>query len=122
MFDHPILNEVGPDLRINLQLVGSIKTDVISTVKPHGINNSLVEVVIETTVTFQVLIPFKQGEITVVTHTPLLIRMIQGDIPYYYYYSGGSGPNTTPPRHDDQGGQNGDNGGGLPNEDDLLLE
>jgi len=43
------------------------------------------------------MIPFQQGVIEVVTHTPLVIKIVQGAVPHYYY-SGGTGSFSNPPR------------------------
>lgn len=102
MFDNPLLYNMGPNIKVNLRIVGSVNTDIASSVKPYGINNTLIEVVIKTKVRFQVMIPFQKSTIEVVTNTPLLIKVVQGDIPHYYY-TGGNGNFSNPPR-DDSGG------------------
>ncbi len=99
MFNNPILNNVGPHLNIQLRIIGSVYTDIESSVKPYGINNSLIEVNIKTKVRFQVAIPFQEDEIEVETTTPLLIKVIQGSVPHYYYM-GGNGSFSNPPRDD----------------------
>lgn len=99
MFDNPILSRLGPDLSIKLKLVGSVLTDIVSSVEPYGINNSLIKIVIQTKVRFQVMIPFQRGEIEIVANTPLLLKIIQGDVPHYYY-SGGTGSFSNPPKDD----------------------
>lgn len=99
MFDNPILNNMGPNINIHIRMIGSVYTDILSSAKPYGINNSLIEVVIKTKVRFQVMIPFQQGEIVVETSTPLLIKVIQGSVPHYYF-SGGNGSFSNPPRDD----------------------
>lgn len=107
MFDNPVLNNMGPSISIQLRTIGSVHTDILSSVKPYGINNSLIEVVIKTTIRFQVLIPFQKDEILVETNTPLLIKVIQGSVPHYYY-TGGNGSFSNPPRDDSGDIPNGD--------------
>jgi len=99
MFNNPILSNLGPNISIRLKIIGSVYTDIVSSVKPYGINNSLIEVVIKTKVTFQVTIPFQEDEISVEINTPLLIEIIQGSVPHYYY-TGGNGSFSNPPRDD----------------------
>lgn len=103
IFNNPYLSNFGPKLHIKLRMIGSVHTDVVSTAKAYGINNSLIEVSIKTTVKFQVAIPLQTEEITVTTHTPLLIKIIQGSIPNYYFV-GGSGV-VIPPIGDDKRGE-----------------
>lgn len=99
IFDNPMLNNVGPNVNVSLRIMGSVNTDIVSRVVPYGINNTLIEVVIKTKVMFQVMIPFQKGTIEVITNTPLLIKVVQGDIPHYYY-TGGNGNFSNPPRDD----------------------
>ncbi|HEY8365432.1 MAG TPA: sporulation protein YunB [Haloplasmataceae bacterium] len=96
IFDNPMLNNLGPNININMRMIGSVHTDISSTAKPFGINNSLIEVSIVTKVKFQVAIPFQKDEIVVENYTPLLIKVIQGSVPHYYYI-GGSGYVVNPP-------------------------
>ncbi len=102
MFNNPLLNSIGPELHVRLTMMGSVFTDIVSSAKPYGINNSLIEVSIKTVVKFQVAIPFQRDEIEVETHTPLLIKVIQGSVPHYYYLGGGnSGVVNPPPKNTD---------------------
>ena len=103
IFDNPLLVGLGPNLHINIRIIGSVHTDIVSTAKPYGINNSLIEVNILTKVRFQVAIPFQKDEIEVETHTPLLIKVIQGSVPHYYYIGGSSGGVVNPPPNSDSG-------------------
>lgn len=105
IFNNPIFSKYGPNIAIHLVPIGSVKTDIVSSVTPYGINNTLIEVILETTVTFQVIIPFQKDEINVVAHTPILVKVITGEVPRYYYQGGTSVPI---PRIDDDNG-NGDN-------------
>lgn len=97
MFSHPLLNRMGPTVKIEIQMVGNIKTDIITRATPYGINNSLMEVMIKTEIDFLVFIPYQKQELTLVTYTPLVIKMIQGEVPQYYY-SSSNGSFITPPR------------------------
>lgn len=106
ILDNPIFNNLGPNVNISLRIIGSVQTDIASSVKPYGINNSLIEVVIKTKVRFQVAIPFQKDEILVETSTPLLIKIIQGSVPHYYF-TGGNGSFSNPP-HDNYTGLDGD--------------
>ncbi len=110
MFNNPMFNNVGPKINIQLTIIGSVVSDIVSSVKPYGINNSLIEVVIKTRVKFQVAIPYQKDEIIVETNTPLLIKVIQGSVPHYYY-TGGNGYFSNPPT---------DTSGGAP--DSSLLQ
>jgi sporulation protein YunB len=97
VLNHPALNESGPRVTIHISMVGNVTTDIVTRTTPYGINNSLMEVLIKTEVNFLVVIPFQQEEVTVITYTPLVIKMIQGEVPQYYYNSS-DGSFINPPR------------------------
>ncbi|ERJ13366.1 sporulation protein YunB [Haloplasma contractile] len=111
ILNHGSIDNVGPKINVKLHTIGSVHTDIVSSVKPYGINNTLIEIILKTEVRFQVMIPFQQDEILVTTRTPLLIKVIQGEVPRYYYTGGGNYRN---PPHDsgDSGGEDIPDGGG----------
>lgn len=84
MFSNPVMT-FGPYIKVNMTIVGSVQSDLVSSVKPSGINNSLFEVYIKTKVKYQIAIPFRNDEIEVVTNTPILIKVIHGAVPHFYY-------------------------------------
>lgn len=97
--NHPLFNNLGPKVNIKIKMVGSVNTDIVTRTVPYGINNSLMEVLIKTKITFLVMMPFYEEEVTMETFTPLVIKMIQGEVPQYYY-NGNGGEFIYPPRND----------------------
>jgi len=98
LFGHPVLNMLGPSVQIDVQMTGNVVTDIVTRTTPYGINNSLIEVLIQTELSVMVIIPFQQEEVKVTTYTPLVIKVIQGEVPQYYYNSsGGIGGTFIPP-------------------------
>lgn len=57
----------------------------MTEVKTYGINNALLEILLKVTVNMYVGLPFKSEEVTVTVSSPLVLKMITGDIPQYYY-------------------------------------
>lgn len=100
LLSNPVFQTLGPEVAIEVRIVGNVLTDIITRTTPYGINNSLLEVLIKTEMNVLVVIPFQQEEITIVTYTPLVIKVIQGKVPQYYYSSSGGwgGPFIPPPR------------------------
>lgn len=82
--DNALLGNLGPDIPIDFTTIGHVNTDIKQNVKPHGINNTAIEVVMEVDVTLQVIIPFRTKEITVKQNIPIATRIVQGEVPSYY--------------------------------------
>ncbi|PFE04787.1 sporulation protein YunB [Bacillus cereus] len=82
--DNALLGNLGPDIPIDFTTIGHVSTDIKQNVKPHGINNTAIEVVMEVNVTLQVIIPFRTKEITVKQNIPIATRIVQGEVPSYY--------------------------------------
>lgn len=85
IFQNPLLNHMGPRVPIKVEMVGAVVSDVVTKTTAFGINNSLIEVLIKTQLKVVVMIPFYEEEITLVTHTPLVIKMVQGEVPHFYF-------------------------------------
>lgn len=77
--------DLGPDLTIHIIPVGKVETDIISKVSPYGINSSLLEVAISVKVQIDTLIPLKKGTAAVAFNIPLVLQIINSDVPRYYY-------------------------------------
>ena len=97
MFGHPWFSAMGPKVPIQIEMVGNVLSDIVTRTELYGINNTLMEVNIRTEINFLVMIPFQRQEIQVVTNTPLVINMIQGEVPRYYYSSRENGEFIHPP-------------------------
>lgn len=79
-----VLANLGPRIPVNLQLAGSVRTDVIRKVKPFGINNSLVSIYILVEADVQVVIPFTSEVEEVSTKIPVDSTVIMGKVPEFY--------------------------------------
>lgn len=90
IFSETLFNDSNPNIKINITSIGSVKTDVISTVEEYGINNSLFKVEIVATISLATLIPFNKQEVEVITKIPIYISTFQGEVPRYYSYGGSS--------------------------------
>lgn len=84
--------DIGPDMTINIVPVGSAITDVVSKVSPYGINSSLFEVSINVKMKVETIIPLKKGLVDISFDIPLVIQIINSDVPRYYFSSKGAIP------------------------------
>lgn len=78
------LSNLGPKIPVRLNLVGDVVTGVNSKVSEYGINNALIEVGIDVTVTSRINVPFISKEVKVSTTVPVVMKIIQGKIPNMY--------------------------------------
>lgn len=85
IFSDVFFNNIGPNINIKIYPVGSVEVDIKSTIKEYGINNSIFRLDIEVKVNFAVVVPLQTDEITVITNIPLIVQIIQGEVPRYYY-------------------------------------
>ncbi|MFS0674357.1 sporulation protein YunB [Ornithinibacillus sp. 179-J 7C1 HS] len=94
-----ILANLGPKIPVNLELVGSVETELVDETEQYGINSVLVSLYVKVEADVQIVIPFT----TDVTHvsTKILIDkvLVMGEVPDFY---GGTGadPNIAVPKDD----------------------
>lgn len=91
--DTPIIADIGPKIPVKTSLIGSVISNVRTEITPYGINNALLKVYIEVTVTEQVILPFISKRINISLEVPVLMKLINGNIPDVY---GGNYSVTTP--------------------------
>ena len=89
-----LLHEYGPRFPVSATVMGNAQTDIKTNVKPYGINSAMLEILLTVSVRLKVGLPLKSEETVVNVSTPLVIKMISGEIPEYYYI--GSSSSTTP--------------------------
>ena len=83
--------EMGPNINIKIYPVGAVVADVKSVVEEYGINNSIFKLEIEVKVSFAVVIPLQKEEVDVTTSIPIVVQIIQGDVPRFYFNGGVNG-------------------------------
>lgn len=84
IFNNTILSNIGPKVPVKLNLIGNIISDFKIKTKNYGINNVLVEVLIDLKVSMEVILPYTKSKTVIKTSIPVAIKMIQGNVPSYY--------------------------------------
>ena len=79
-----LLSNIGPKVPVKLNLIGDVVTGVESEVSEYGINNALLEVGIKVEVTSRINLPFISKSVSVSTTVPVVMKVIQGNIPNMY--------------------------------------
>ncbi|GAA0588811.1 sporulation protein YunB [Virgibacillus siamensis] len=91
-----VLANLGPKIPVNMQLAGSVRTDVIKKVKEFGINNYMVSIYIIVEADVQVIIPFTSEVEEVSTQIYIDSRTIVGPVPEFY--GNGENPSISVPK------------------------
>lgn len=84
VYDIPVLVGIGPKIPFKLDILGNTTNAIVTNIKDYGINNSLIEVVLETKINIQIILPFSSKKILTYNKIPLKSKIIQGKIPEYY--------------------------------------
>lgn len=87
LLGNSLLVNVSPSIPLRFSFIGSVTSNLKTKVTPYGINNALVEVVIEVTITEQITMPHRTERIPVTEEVSLMVEMIQGQVPSYYFDS-----------------------------------
>lgn len=83
-----LINNVGPKIPIRLIMIGDVITNINSDIKEYGINNAMIEVKIDVSVTMLVNMSFVSKEVNIKSSIPVIMKVIQGNVPDYYMGSG----------------------------------
>lgn len=84
IFDNALLRNFGPKIRVRLDIVGDVLSELETEVKPYGINNALVEVRVKLKANARVILPLTSKEINVSNIIPISINIVNGSIPEAY--------------------------------------
>ena len=87
IFGNSLLANVGPKIKLRLNLLGDIVSNIETEVKPYGINNAYVEVRIHLMVTARIVLPFVSEKKVISNVIPLSMNIVQGSIPEAYISS-----------------------------------
>lgn len=78
------LANYGPKIPIKIHLIGDVRTDIKTELKNYGLNNTLLKIYIHVEVVTQSIIPLVSNIQTTIVEYPIVLKVIQGEIPNYY--------------------------------------
>ena len=87
-FSDSVFFSYGPKVKLKLNPIGSYKVNILSNVSNVGINNSLVEIILEIKTEYQIMIPLRRENYEIITNIPLSTLIVQGEVPGLYYKVG----------------------------------
>ena len=67
-----------------MDVIGDVYSNIKSNIKEYGINNVLLEIMVNITVNERVIMPFISEQTKISVDVPVSIKLIQGNIPKYY--------------------------------------
>src|SRR5699024_65947 len=92
-----ILANLGPNIPVNLELIGSVHTDVIRESEPLGVNGTFYSIYLLVEADVQIIIPFATEVTRVKTTIDIDSGVITGDVPDFYS-EGGEPPSISVPK------------------------
>ena len=87
------LSNIGPKVPLKAKVIGSVVSNIKTEVSSYGINNSLLKVYIDVTVSERFVMPFISNDIKVSSSVLLVVKIINGRVPNVY----GGGYSVTSP-------------------------
>ncbi len=84
IFNSAVLNNLGPKIPINMEIISSVNPNVETKVTEYGINNSLVEVFVDVNASIKMVLPLASRDMTITVSVPIAVKLIQGMVPNYY--------------------------------------
>lgn len=83
--DTTILSNLGPTIPIKIALNGEISGNISTKITNYGINNALLETIINLEINQLVMLPVASSEMSVTTSVPIAMKLVQGIVPTYYF-------------------------------------
>ncbi len=80
----PTLVNLGPKVPFKARIIGNVVSDIKTEITPYGINNSLLKIYIDITVSERLVMPFISKEVTTSVSAPIVVKLINGRIPNVY--------------------------------------
>ena len=87
IYGNSLLSGVGPKLKLRLDILGDVTSNLETEVKPYGINNAYVEVRIQLEITARILLPFVSEKVVISQVIPISMNVVNGSVPEGYIYS-----------------------------------
>lgn len=82
--NNAFLSNVGPKLPIRISFNGELESSLKTEIQNYGINNAVITVSVNISVSEQILMPITSKQITICNDIPIAVKIIQGKIPNYY--------------------------------------
>ncbi|MEG0841502.1 MAG: sporulation protein YunB [Erysipelotrichaceae bacterium] len=88
-----ILNDLGPDISVRLQLFHNVSGTIKTKMEPYGLNNTLMKIILKIKMETEIGTVLDVSKIVITNELPLVIQIIHGDLPNYVPFTTHSTPN-----------------------------
>ncbi len=85
VFDNFLFSNLGPKIPVRFSLTGDIISNIQTKVTNYGINNALIEVFANVTISERMILPFFSKNIQTTVSVPIIMKLIEGSVPNYYF-------------------------------------
>ncbi len=85
IFQNSLFRNFGPRIKVRVDSINDIISELETEVKPYGINNALVEVKVHIEANARVILPLVSSEIKINNKIPISVNIINGNIPEAYF-------------------------------------
>jgi len=79
-----LIMNLSPKIPVRISLTGEFESEISTKVEEYGINNALITINVDITVTEQITMPFITERIKIENKIPISINLVNGKIPNYY--------------------------------------
>ncbi len=85
IFNNIFLNNLLPKIPVKIDLIGNMFCRLSTDIESYGINNALIKVNIVIEVEVKILLPLMSSSEKIEASIPIVMKIIEGDVPNYYY-------------------------------------
>ena len=85
-----MLSDVGPTLPIRMKILNHVDGEIKTISEPYGMNNTLLKIVLQVRIEAQAITVLNVNDISVVSEIPLVIQLVNGDIPNFAPFTASS--------------------------------
>ena len=82
--NNALISNLGPRVPIRISFNGELESSLKTDIQNYGINNAVITVSVNISVSEQILMPITSKQITISNDIPIAIKIVQGKIPNYY--------------------------------------
>lgn len=82
--DYALLSNLGPNIYLPVNFVGSILTNIKTKVTDYGMNNALVELYVTINLKEEILSPVTKNTLSIDYDVLIASKIINGRVPYFY--------------------------------------
>ena len=85
------LYDKGPKIRVRMRMLNDVTGEIKTESKPYGINNTMIKISLVVKVNAQVITFLSTSELETKTEIPLVVQIVNGQVPDFAPYSSSSG-------------------------------